>query len=121
MGMVYQKLFEVMHIICLDDKSHALRGFFIFDTPCSAVMQLTICKIYNKLRLFNAITFKQDATSFIRDWTVALSYNNFQEACDLLDIPDNEDEYIIWNKDVLEEIFSEYGHGKMPVINNHYG
>ena len=50
-----------------------------------------------------------------------MSEDKFDEACLQLDIPNDEQDKIVWDSINLQEIFNEYGwHERKPVINNPY-
>lgn len=80
--------------------------------------QLAAIKI---MRIFNQEHFREDVKLFIREWVKLLSENKFEEACALLDEPEDNDRNIIWNAENLKEVFLDYfWHERMPFINDPY-
>ncbi len=73
------------------------------------------------MRVFSLTNFNQEVTLFVRDWIKLLSENKFEEACSQLDIPLDSEKNILWNVDILKEVFLDYcWHETMPLINNPY-
>ena len=73
------------------------------------------------MRIFDQERFFEEATLFIREWTKLLSEAKFDEACAMLDEPEDNGRNIFWNAENLREVFLDYcWHKRMPVINNPY-
>lgn len=71
------------------------------------------------MRIFDQEHFHEEVTQYIRQWVKLLSENKFEEACRLLDEPEDKDRNIAWNGENLKEVFLDYCWNKrMPVIND---
>lgn len=73
------------------------------------------------MRIFSKDLFTEQVTKFIKDWTKLLSEGKYQEALDLLDQSANNKDNFVWTKEILKEVFLDYGKiGRMPIINDPY-
>ena len=60
------------------------------------------------MRIFNQEYFHEEVNIFIREWVKLLSENKFEEACTLLDEPEDNGRNITWNAENLKEVFLDY-------------
>ncbi|WP_162055639.1 hypothetical protein [Pontibacter pamirensis] len=73
------------------------------------------------MRIFTEKNFFGECTLFVREWVKLLSENKLDEACDMLDDPEDNGRSIFWDAATMTEALLGYiGQRRMPSVSDPY-